>query len=150
MDKTAKIAGSVTSTGFRGAPSVFGGMMHYGQSKLAAVLYAQELARRHPDIVSISVAPGIVSTELVSKQNAFHRTTIWLPAKITQGRLFLPQEAPASKLWCAVGPTSEIKQGAFYEHVGVLSKITTKYTMDEDLATKLWNWTEAELKAWLG
>ncbi|KAI0506898.1 oxidoreductase [Xylaria bambusicola] len=170
MDKTAELPGSdvrivqLTSTGFRGAPSggirfddlktvqnfrVLGGMMRYGQSKLAAVLYAQELARRHPNIISVSVTPGIVSTELVSKQNAFHRSTIWLSAKITQGRIYSPKEAPASQLWCAVGPRNEIKQGAFYEPVGILSKITTKYTQDEDLAWRLWDWTQSELKQWL-
>ncbi|TGJ85131.1 hypothetical protein E0Z10_g3640 [Xylaria hypoxylon] len=129
--------------------AVLGGMMRYGQSKLAAVLYARELARHHPDILSVSVTPGIVGTELVSKQNAFHRTTIWLSAKFTQGSIFTPEEAPASQLWCACGPRSEIKQGAFYEPVGVLSKTTTKYTKDDVLAKKLWEWTEAELKKWV-
>ncbi|KAI0538750.1 oxidoreductase [Xylaria digitata] len=170
MEQTAKLPGSdirivqLTSTGFRGAPSggvrfndlktvqnfaVLGGMMRYGQSKLAAVLYARELSRRHPDIISVSVTPGIVGTELVSKQNAFHRTTIWLSAKFTQGSVFSPEQAPASQLWCAFGPRSEIKQGAFYEPVGVLSKITTKYTKDDELAKRLWDWTEAELKKWV-
>ncbi|KAI0912816.1 oxidoreductase, partial [Ustulina deusta] len=170
MDQTAKLPGSdvriiqLTSTGFRGAPSggvrfddlktvqnfpLLGGMVRYGQSKLAAVLYAQQLARHYPDIISVSVTPGIVSTELVSKQNAFHRTTIWLSAKFAQGRIYSPKEAPASQLWCAVGPRSEIKQGGFYEPVGVLSKITTNYTKDEELAKRLWDWTEAELKKWV-
>lgn len=36
----------------------------YGQSKLANVLFAKALAKRYPEIVSTSVHPGVVQTEL--------------------------------------------------------------------------------------
>ncbi|KAI0454852.1 hypothetical protein F5B21DRAFT_473697 [Xylaria acuta] len=170
MEQTAKLPGSdvciiqLTSTGFRGAPSggvrfddlrstrsftIISGMVRYGQSKLAAVLYAQELGRHHPNIISVSVTPGIVSTELVSKQNAFHRATIWLSAEITQGGIYSPKGAPASQLRCGFCPRSEIEQGAFYEPVSVLSKVSTKYTKDEGLAKRLWDWTETEFNKWV-
>ncbi|KAI3316781.1 retinol dehydrogenase 11 [Xylariaceae sp. AK1471] len=170
MQQTAELPGSdvrivqLTSTGFRGAPSggvrfddlrtiqnmaVMGGMFRYGQSKLAALLYAQELAQHYPSIISVSVTPGIVDTELVSTQSAFHRVSIWLSAKIMQGGIYPLKNATASQLWCAFGPRNEIKQGAFYEPVGVLSTITTKYTKDQELAKKLWDWTENELKKWV-
>ncbi|KAI8623283.1 retinol dehydrogenase 11 [Xylariaceae sp. FL1651] len=170
MERTAQLPGTdvrivqLTSTGFRGAPSggirfddlktvqsmtVFGGMFRYGQSKLAAVLYAQELARHYPSIVSVSVSPGIVDTGLVSNQSTFHRISIWLSAKILQGGIYPLKQATASQLWCAFGPRNEIKQGAFYEPVGVQSTITTKYTQDQELAKRLWDWTENELKNWV-
>lgn len=60
--------------------------MRYGQSKLTAVLYTQELAHRYPDIISVNFTLGLVSTELVSEWDAFRQTTIWLSTKITQGR----------------------------------------------------------------
>lgn len=39
----------------------------YGQSKLAQVLYATQLARRHPTVPSIAIHPGVVATDLTSK-----------------------------------------------------------------------------------
>jgi NAD(P)-dependent dehydrogenase (short-subunit alcohol dehydrogenase family) len=38
----------------------------YGQSKLANILYAAELARRLPQITSVSVHPGVMMTGLVT------------------------------------------------------------------------------------
>ncbi|KAI1309763.1 oxidoreductase [Xylaria venustula] len=95
--------------------------------QLTSTNFRRELARHYPDIVSVSVTPGIVGTELVSKQNAFHRATI------LQGRIYSIERAP-------------IRQGALYERVGVLSRLATKYTCDEELAKRLWVWTEAELE----
>ncbi|KAI1744487.1 retinol dehydrogenase 11 [Xylaria scruposa] len=154
----------VTSIGFRSAPSggihfddlkteqnfpVRGGMVRYGQSKLAAVLYAQELARRFPNIASMSVTPGIVDTELVASQGAVQRGLIWLFATVLQGGLLSPEQAAASELWCGFGPRDKIVQGGFYEPVGKLSKASTQHSKDEDLARKLWEWTDKELEKWV-
>ena len=40
-------------------------LRRYGQSKLGNILLANELARRHPQIMSNSVHPGVIKTELV-------------------------------------------------------------------------------------
>ncbi|MCJ1235694.1 hypothetical protein MMC14_003665 [Varicellaria rhodocarpa] len=37
-----------------------GRWVRYGQSKLANVIYANELARRYPDITSMSIHPGVI------------------------------------------------------------------------------------------
>jgi len=70
----------LTSTGWRGHPKgginfaglkttqdfgAFGPWIRYGQSKLANIVYAAELARRYPSIISISVHPG--SSYLLTK-----------------------------------------------------------------------------------
>ncbi|KAK3388017.1 oxidoreductase [Podospora didyma] len=154
----------LTSTGFRGAPSggiqfdslktvqkfaVFGGFVRYGQSKLADLLLASELAKRYPQFTSVSVTPGIVGTDLVKRQSGFHRAHICLAAKVGgQGGLIKPEDAAWSTLWCVGAPRDEIKNGAFYEPVGVLSKVETKFTKDAELSRKLWEWTEKELEKW--
>jgi retinol dehydrogenase-12 len=43
---------------------MFGGMLRYFQSKLAIILYTDELARRYPMIKVVAVHPGIVDTPL--------------------------------------------------------------------------------------
>ncbi|KAH8749873.1 oxidoreductase [Diaporthe sp. PMI_573] len=154
----------LTSTGLRGAPSggvrfdelrtpqnmlVMGGMVRYGQSKLANLLYARELARRHPSVTSVSVTPGIVATDLVSSQSATHRAAIWVSAMLMQGSLPPPEEAVQTQLWCATAPRGGIRNGGFYEPPGCLSGVSTKYTDDETLARRLWEWTDRELEKWL-
>ncbi|KAK4223508.1 hypothetical protein QBC38DRAFT_372951 [Podospora fimiseda] len=155
----------LTSTGFRGAPSggiqfdslrttqdfpVFGGFIRYGQSKLAGVLLAKELAKRYPDILSVSVTPGIVDTELVKGQSAFHRGHIWLAAKLGQGGLITVEDGAKSQLWCAFAGRETMVNGGFYEPVGKLSGMKTKYTEDEELQGRLWEWTELDaLKEWI-
>lgn len=67
----------MTSTGWRGTPpggivfdrlktthemSLLGRWLRYGQSKLANLLYAREMARRHPSVLSFSITPGVVET----------------------------------------------------------------------------------------
>lgn len=50
----------------------------YGQSKLANIVYAAELARRFPMITSLSVHPGVVNTGLVSGLNAARKALIYV------------------------------------------------------------------------
>jgi NAD(P)-dependent dehydrogenase (short-subunit alcohol dehydrogenase family) len=127
---------------------MLGGMIRYGQSKLGDVLLASELARRHPNITSVSVTPGIVNTDLVKTMGAVHRGIAWLSATLAQGGFMTPEDGAKSLLWCVTAPTSKIKSGEFYEPIGELSKLTTKYSRDPNLAKRLWAWTDAELQSW--
>ncbi|GAB1198092.1 hypothetical protein APSETT444_007400 [Aspergillus pseudonomiae] len=56
---------------------VFGSWRRYGQSKLANILYARELARRYPDITTVSVHPGVITTGLVENLGWAHRWFIY-------------------------------------------------------------------------
>jgi NAD(P)-dependent dehydrogenase (short-subunit alcohol dehydrogenase family) len=51
------------------AESVFT-VYRYGQSKLANILYAREMARRYPQITTVSVHPGVVMKDLQRSPNA--------------------------------------------------------------------------------
>ncbi len=55
----------------------FGSWIRYGQSKLANVMYAAELARRFPKILSVSVHPGVVATELVTKLGPVRKSIVY-------------------------------------------------------------------------
>ncbi|TVY83326.1 putative oxidoreductase [Lachnellula suecica] len=44
----------------------YGAGIRYGQSKLANVVYAAELARRYPSITTVSIHPGVINTGLVT------------------------------------------------------------------------------------
>ena len=150
----------LTSVGFRGHPSggitfkdlrttqdtgVAAPWIRYGQSKLANILYAAELARRYPRITSLSVHPGVVKTGLVENLSLANRALIHIT---NIGRIKTVQEAALNQLWAATGDKAKIANGGFYEPVGVPSKKHDKQSKSEELAKQLWEWTEKELAAY--
>ncbi|KUI70862.1 hypothetical protein VM1G_06476 [Cytospora mali] len=151
----------LTSAAFRAVPIAFddlktsqdsframGGIMRYGQSKLADLLLAKELARRYPAITTVAVTPGMVHTDLVGKQTGTRYAFTWLSAYLTQGGFIKTGRGAYSQLWCVATPKEKLVPGALYEPVGILSKMSSKHSKDEKLSTKLWEWTDAELKKW--
>jgi NAD(P)-dependent dehydrogenase (short-subunit alcohol dehydrogenase family) len=149
----------LTSVGWRGHPkggiqisklntvqdfSVFGSWQRYGQSKLANIIYAKELARRYPTITSVSVHPGVVKTDLVGDLGCadkllVYATNLWQTVEKEEGAL--------NQLWMAAGAKKgDIMNGAFYLPVGIESNATLdKNAQNVDLGKELWEWTESVL-----
>lgn len=151
----------VTSAAWRGTPrdgiqfaklkttqemAVLGRWLRYGQSKLANMLYARELAKRHSRILSLSLTPGVVTTGLVTDLGPLDRALVYIP---NIGKMKTPEEGTHNLLWAIVAPRDGIKPGAFYEPVGHLSPMETKASKDPELGNKLWVWTETELRKWM-
>lgn len=117
----------------------------YGQSKLANVLYAAQLAERYPQITSVSVHPGVVETELMTGQSLPDRMFLKLT---TFGKTITPQEGAKNALWAATTDKVNIKNGSYYEPVGNRQDVQ-RWAKDQDLARRLWEWTEAELEPYV-
>lgn len=123
----------------------FGGpWLRYGQSKLANLVYARELAKRFPAITSVSVHPGIVGTGLANslgiKEKMLVYATSWW-------RVLQPHEGAFNQTWAATVDKAEIRNGGYYEPVGKLKDGKLDATArDEGLAERLWDWTEEALK----
>ncbi|KAI0972912.1 oxidoreductase [Xylaria arbuscula] len=151
-----------TSLGWQGAPSggivfdelktpqerVFGTWFRYGQGKLANLLYAKELAKRYPEITSVSVTPGVVQTDLVTTLPWAQRAFV---AVTTVGMKRKAEEGAWSQLWCVGAPQTELRQhnGGFFEPVGIASSKTSSYSEDPKLANRLWEFTEKVLEPFL-
>lgn len=153
-----------TSLGYRGASGiefatlktpqaclspvyVMSDWFRYGQSKLANILHAREIAARYPSITSVAIHPGVSETGLVTGLGAFNRWFVWA----TTLRVKVPIEQCAwNQQWAAVAPKGsgerEIVSGTFYEPVGVKGGLT-KAGGDDNLAKELWEWTQKELEA---
>lgn len=117
----------------------------YGQSKLANMLYAQELARRYPSIISVAVHPGFVMTGLYDNVPFLTR----LPALLLAiGKTVPLEQGPNNQLWAATCDKSKLVNGEYYEPVGKIGKRTTTAARDGSLARQLWDWTEKELEAY--
>ncbi|KAL3443280.1 hypothetical protein BJX65DRAFT_200013 [Aspergillus insuetus] len=117
----------------------------YGASKLANILFAAELARRYPSITSVSVHPGLISTDLyapIGKRNPVAA----LGSKVL-GVVGTQVDAGArNQLWAAVGARkTELVNGAYYVPVGIC-KGFNRYVRSEEMGRELWEWSEREVR----
>lgn len=125
---------------------ILGRWQRYAQSKLANLLYGRELARRHPEILTLVVDPGPSNTGLVSRLSLLDRLIVYL------GNLnsFLEDDQGHwNQVWAVGVPRDRVTQGELYEPVGRASKAYTHWCLDDHLAARLWEWTEEQLKPWL-
>jgi NAD(P)-dependent dehydrogenase (short-subunit alcohol dehydrogenase family) len=116
----------------------------YGQSKLANALFARELAKRYPEITSVAVHPGTVNTNLMEPfaQSGFLQRFLGV---LVKPFIATPETGARNQLWASVSP--DVKNGEYYTPVGVVGwGRGTANARNDELAKKVWEWTEAELK----
>lgn len=118
-----------------------GTLQRYGQSKLANILYARSLAKRYPEIMSVAIHPGVVSTGLVANLSWWKKALVYLSE---WGRIKEPKDGIVNQVWAATGERSGIVSGGYYEPVGMVGR-EDKVSSSEVLAEELWKWTEKEL-----
>lgn len=116
----------------------------YGQTKLANILYANALAKRYPDILSVSLHPGYIFTDLWKTVPLAEKLAITVAL---MGKSVDPDKGAYTQLWAATASRDVVKTGTYYEPVGVATQPTTKLGRDEGgkLADKLWEWTQEAL-----
>lgn len=105
----------------------FTGMRAYCQSKLANVLFTQELARRTQgtSLVTHALHPGAVKTKLLS-------ATGFNPPAIS------PQQSAGACVALAVGPDARNSSGLYFAE----GRQTSASTNDAALAARLWTLSE--------
>lgn len=117
----------------------------YGQSKLANILFASQMAKRYPQITTVSLHPGSVRTNLTSAfagNSIVHGLSTW----VAMGVLGVNVEKGArNQLWAATAPKDKLVNGEYYDPVGKPG-MRIPYARDEKLAEKLWDWTEKEIE----
>ncbi|KAF8849112.1 NAD(P)-binding protein [Acephala macrosclerotiorum] len=136
--------------------------MCYGQSKLANVLYASQLAIQYPTITTIAIHPGLIWNTGLGDHLSMLDKVIIRGATLNLKRI-TPKEGGYNTLWAATMKGGEkvmksgekvmksgekvMKSGAVYEPVGKPVS-PTKLSADEGLQKELWEWTERELAAY--
>ncbi|KAI1373881.1 hypothetical protein F4677DRAFT_427528 [Hypoxylon crocopeplum] len=117
----------------------------YGQSKLALISLARELASRHPQLTTAAVHPGRILTGMaasLAKESLLVRLTgpiaplVCVPVSV----------GVKNHLWAAT--SQDVVSGKYYEPVGVPNK-ETALAKDGDLSRRLWDWTEEELRVYV-
>ncbi len=125
--------------------AAIGGATLYGQAMLAKILLARELARRYPAIVSTSLHPGTVKSDVWNGNkdiNWFIRNLMVRPYVALTG--VSNDEGAKTQLWCSF--SDQAVNGAYYLPVGKAGG-ESQFATDPDLARRLWEWTDAELSA---
>lgn len=117
----------------------------YGQSKLAQLLYTDELARHYPEITWLSVHPGFIFTGLFDGTSFLTKLPVLI---MSIGSRIPVEKGHFTQCWAATAPKSKVVSGGYYEPVGVAGKRSTSQANDKVLAGKLWEWTQKELKDW--
>jgi len=132
-------------------PDVGTTWQRYGQSKLADILLAKGMAKRYPDIMSVSVHPGLVKTELGPRAERSVMLTLLQPLRWTP--LYQsPEKGAHNLLWAATTAKENLEGGKYYEPVGKTPGEVNSYSgvaeisADERLTDQLWEWTEKELE----
>ncbi|KAK4551348.1 hypothetical protein LTR86_011223 [Recurvomyces mirabilis] len=116
----------------------------YGQSKLANILYTNELAAHHPDIKCISLHPGGVNTGLLRGPAESYPLFRW-PLKLL-GKLVGTSVAHGALTQLFAATSKLAKTGTYYAPT---AKEHPLYgcAQDVELAKALWDYTERELIA---
>jgi len=141
----------LTSAAHRGAPSVgirlddlgaersYGAWDAYSQSKLANILFANELARRFDGTgrTANSVHPGVIVTELWRHLPRFANSAI---KAVTPLFLKTPEQGAATTCYVATHPSLEKVSGRYFIDCNVAE--TSARGRDAELARKLWERTE--------
>ena len=94
----------------------------YGQSKLANILHARELARRYPSITAVSVHPGLITTDLYKPNKESNLLVRYGMAVMGPFIMQDVKQGALNQLWTAVAKKGEVVNGAYYKPVGQLSK----------------------------
>jgi retinol dehydrogenase-12 len=111
---------------------------------LANILWAREMAKMYPLFTVAAVHPGLVQTGLMAGA-----TDLGLPTGMggaVQRDAVGVEEGVKNQLWAAV--SKDAVSGEYYEPVGVGGKVSAD-GKDDELAKKLWEWTESELEGYV-
>ncbi|KAF4462310.1 alcohol dehydrogenase Bli-4 [Fusarium albosuccineum] len=154
---------ALTSLGYRGHPKggvdfatirttqehlAYGTWGRYGQSKLANIVFARELHRRHPSITSVVVHPGVIATGLVTELSFWKRMLVYVTNPMG---MMTVEQGGYNTAWAAAGKDvkerveGEKDEIALYLPVGKADKGDAT-CFDEGVGRELWEWTVKEVE----
>ncbi|KAH0646506.1 hypothetical protein KY284_034390 [Solanum tuberosum] len=113
----------------------------YGQSKLANILHANELAKRLKEegvnVTANSVHPGPIATNIMRYDNILHGIVNWI------GRYVLKNIEQGASTTCYVALHPQVKgvSGEYFSDNNIATNTTTSLAKDSDLAKKLWEFS---------
>lgn len=108
------------------------GLREYGVSKLCNVLFAQELARRSPELTVCSLHPGVIASDV-------WRRVPWPVRPLMKLFMRSTEEGAETSLHCATAPQLEGPPGGYFEKS---RPSTPNRVATPELAAELWRRSE--------
>ena len=103
------------------------GLAEYAVSKLANVLFIDELARRSPELRTYAVHPGLVKTKIIP----------WYVRPFI--RALTPDQGADTVVWCATEPELADESGLYYSQRA--PAIPSQAARDRALSRRLWEFS---------
>lgn len=126
-------AGRISFSTLKSAQLELSGLTRYTQSKPANVIYAREIAKYYPSLISVAIHPEDVKTQLFTKSAPGGGPEIGYFAREVAPRLGVSlEEGVKSGLWAITA--DGVQSGRYYEPVGVLGK-GSELSKDEELGS---------------
>jgi hypothetical protein len=104
-------------------------------------MYAQEFAKRYPQLTIVSINPGEVATQLFSREPGDEQM-VHLQTEVAPKVVGPVEEGVKTQLWAATG--EGVVSGLHYAPVGVNESYGL--VLDTELAKNVWDWTQKELE----
>ncbi|WP_326691660.1 hypothetical protein OIE63_33995 [Streptomyces sp. NBC_01795] len=114
----------------------YNGIAAYQTSKAANVLFAMEAAQRWPDILSLSLHPGLVRTD-IGRDTALRFVYRYAPFLIS------PEKSARRLVRLAVAATEELTNGALYGPGNPIRPDPRVFNADN--AARLWAASESAI-----
>ena len=147
VSSAAHYRGKINFNTFKGelGAEKYKGMVAYGQSKLANILFTKELARRYPTICSHSLHPGVVSTEIAKKnENKKIWGFIW---RIASPFMLSTTGGAKTSIHLATSPDVLKINGKYFDKQK--EKEPSALAKDAKLAQELWITSETLTSKWM-
>ncbi len=132
----AHYGGKLDFDNLRGEKSGYNGFAAYAQSKLANVLFSNELARRYPQVASNALHPGPVRTGFGNKPGGFYKL-IWT---IASPFLWSAEQGAQNSIRLATSPALKGVTGQYFDPRKGACRPSRK-AQDVQLAQQLWDWS---------
>lgn len=116
----------------------------YGASKAANILFTSELARRYPKIMSVSVHPGVISSDLFEVAKSKSTFVKYVIPYLVSPVMRSVRTGAMNQLFAAGGKRELLSNGAYYTPIG-MAQHRNRFTRDEEMSKKLWEWTELQV-----
>lgn len=115
----------------------------YGQSKLANILHANQLAKNFKEegveITANSLHPGIISTNLWSNFGFLNNVANWIGRNVLKNVLKDVHQGAATTCYVALHPQVKGISGKYFSDSNIAE--TNAMGKDEELAKKLWDFS---------
>jgi retinol dehydrogenase-14 len=113
----------------------YSGQRAYNQSKLANIMFTNELARRleGTGVTATSVHPGVVRTSFGAEDQAWFFTAI---SRVVRPLLKTPAQGAQASIYLAASPDMEGVTGQFFANRK--PKTANKVADDPDMTARLW------------